>query len=134
MLVFTRLWSLLVVCARLWSLPVLVITKRVFYGCYLIFNTSGSLTETDFIFRKCFSYFVLKTTLTFQKDKKFEEFRHFLGYLRTLFIRYCDIPNQIMTYNDKDLILMNTKIKSKIKSKNQLQGIYIKLVKKKLTF
>ena len=39
-----------------------------------------------------------------------------------------------MAYNDKDLILMNAKIKSKIKSKNQLYGIYIKLVEMKLTF
>ena len=78
MLVFTCLWSLLVVCARLFSLPVLVITKRVCYDCYLISNTSGSLTETDFIFKKCFSYVVLKTTLTFQENKKFGELRHFV--------------------------------------------------------
>ena len=35
------------------------------------------------------------------------------------------VPNKIITYNDKDPIWMNDKIKSKVKSKNQLYKVYI---------
>ena len=38
------------------------------------------------------------------------------------------VPNKIITCNDKDLIWMNEKIKSKVKSKNQLYKVEMKLI------
>ena len=45
------------------------------------------------------------------------------------------VPNKIITCNDKDPIWMNDKIKSKVKSINQLFKVYIKkMVEMKLIF
>ena len=49
-----------------------------------------------------------------------------------IFINF--VPNKIVTCNDKDPIWMNEKIKSKVKSKNQLYKVYIKNDRNKVDF
>ena len=48
---------------------------------------------------------------------------------------FCNfVPNKIITCNGKDPIWMNEKIKSKVKSKNQLYEVYTKNCRNEVDF